>query len=152
MNPYEWIAGHGARTPDKVAIRSGAQVWTYARLAREAEQLAAALAASGVQRGERVAFLGLNSAHELALLAACARLGAIFMPMNWRLTLREQRQLIADSEPAVIVVDANFIETRETLGTGLPNVVLAPGHAAHRTGRTGAAARQSGAGRTARRP
>ena len=124
MNPYEWIAGHGARTPDKVAIRSGAQVWTYARLAREAEQLAAALAASGVQRGERVAFLGLNSAHELALLAACARLGAIFMPMNWRLTLREQRQLIADSEPAVIVVDANFIETRETLGTGLPNVVL----------------------------
>ena len=54
MNPYEWIAGHGARTPDKVAIRSGAQVWTYARLAREAEQLAAALAASGVQRGERV--------------------------------------------------------------------------------------------------
>ncbi|HMN75283.1 MAG TPA: AMP-binding protein [Burkholderiaceae bacterium] len=131
MNPYDWIAGHAERTPDKVAIRSGEPVWTYARLAREAAALAAALAASGVKHGDRVAFLGLNSAPELALLAACARLGAIFMPLNWRLTLHELRQLIADSEPAAIVADANFIETCQTLGAALPNAVrVAQGDAA----------------------
>jgi fatty-acyl-CoA synthase len=121
MNLYGWIAGHAERTPDKVAVRAGGDDWTYARLAREAARLAAALAASGVKHGDRVAFLGLNSAPELALLAACARLGAIFMPLNWRLTLHELRQLIADSEPAVIVAEADFIESCQTLGAELPN-------------------------------
>ncbi len=121
MNPYDWIAGHAERTPDKTAIRSGAGDWTYARLAREAARLAVALVASNVRHGDRVAFLGLNSAQELALLAACARLGAIFMPLNWRLTLHELRQLIADSEPAAIVAGADFVETCQTLGADLPS-------------------------------
>ncbi len=124
MNPFDWIAGHAARTPDKVAIRSGAVDWSYSKLAREAGQLAAALAASGVQRGDRVAFLGLNSPHELALLAACARLGAIFMPINWRLTLHEQRQLLRDSQPTLILVDENFIASRAKLGAGFPDATL----------------------------
>ena len=89
MNPYDWIADHAGRTPDKLAIRCERANWSYARLAQEAAHVAAALAAGGVRHGDRVAFLGLNSALEIALLAACARIGAIFMPLNWRLTLHE---------------------------------------------------------------
>lgn len=124
MNPYDWIAGHAARTPERVAIRAGAADWSWAALARETGQLAGALAASGVRRGERVAYLGLNSPQELALLAACARLGAVFMPINWRLTLHEQRQLLGDSQPALILIDENFIASRHLLGAGFPDATL----------------------------
>ena len=124
MNAYDWIAGHAACTAGKLALRCGGADWTYAALAGEAGRLAAALAASGVRHGDRVAFLGLNSAHELALLAACARLGAIFMPINWRLTLHEQRQLLADSEPALILVDANFADACAKLGAGHAEATL----------------------------
>ena len=116
MNPYDWIADHAGRTPDKLAIRCERANWSYARLAQEAAHVAAALAAGGVRHGDRVAFLGLNSALEIALLAACARIGAIFMPLNWRLTLHEQCQLVRDGEPALLLVDANFIATRAALG------------------------------------
>lgn len=124
MNPFDWIACHAACTPDRVAVRYGAADWSYGALASEAARMAATLAASGVGRGDRVAFLGLNSPHELALLAACARLGAIFMPINWRLTLHEQRQLLADSRPALLLVDANFAAACAKLGAGLDGATL----------------------------
>lgn len=121
MNPFDWIADHAARSPERVAIRAVDGEWTWGSLANETGRLAAAFVASGVQRGDRVAFLGLNSARELALLAACARIGAIFMPINWRLTLHEQRQLLADSTPALLIVDAEFSASRVALGADLPS-------------------------------
>ena len=124
MNPCDWIAGHAARTPDKLAIRFGDADWTYAALAREADRLARALVASGVQRGDRVAFLGLNSPREIALLAACAHLGALFMPINWRLTAHEQRQMLGDCQPALLMLDAHFSASRSSLGAGLPDATL----------------------------
>jgi fatty-acyl-CoA synthase len=124
LNPYDWIAGHAARTPDKCAIRVGEVDWSYAALAQEAARLAAALAASGIQRGDRVAFLGLNSPREIALLAACAHLGALFMPINWRLTAHEQRQMLGDCQPALLMLDELFSASRASLGTGLPDATL----------------------------
>jgi non-ribosomal peptide synthetase component F len=97
-----------ARCASKPALVCAEGTWGYDRLAREVEQCQRALAAAGVGRGQVVAWLGLNSATMLAMLFACARLGAVFMPMNWRLAPPEHRAMLAECEPALMFADAPF--------------------------------------------
>ncbi|MCO6414717.1 AMP-binding protein [Siccirubricoccus sp. KC 17139] len=94
---HRWLDRHAARTPDRVALRHGAEAITYAGLAAQAAALAGGLGARGIGRGDRVAFLGLNHPAQLVLLAACARLGAILVPLNWRLAAPELRFMLEDS-------------------------------------------------------
>lgn len=119
----DWIAQAAARTPQAVAIRFGGRDRTYAELAAETERLATALAASGVRRGHCVALLDLNGPHTLALLFACARLGALFMPLNWRLAVPEQQQMLADCPAALLFVGPGFISQGAQLAAARPDTL-----------------------------
>ena len=103
-----WIEAVAGRTPDKAALRFEGQDIGYAALAHRIDRVGAALTAAGVERGDCVAWLGLNHPALLATLFACARLGALFMPLNWRLTPTEQRAMLLDCPPALLCVDACF--------------------------------------------
>ena len=120
MSLPDWIARNAGLTPDKAAIRFPGRDASYAALAALVEQLAAALAASGVKRGDCVAYLGFNSPEMLALLFASARLGALFMPLNWRLAAPEHRQMLEDCPPALLFVEPQYVAQtdafRSTLG------------------------------------
>jgi fatty-acyl-CoA synthase len=70
--------------------------------------LAGAYAAAGVGRGDVVGWLGCNSPALLGTLFACARIGAVFMPLNWRLAPPEHRALLAEAAPKLFVADAPF--------------------------------------------
>jgi fatty-acyl-CoA synthase len=105
----EWIDHHASLTPGKAAIRFGNQDISYAALAHKIERLASALSAGGVRHGNCVAFLGYNSPEMLALLFACARIGALFMPLNWRLAAPEHKQMLVDCPPAVLFVEPDFV-------------------------------------------
>ena len=59
----------------------------------------------GVVEGDRVACLSKNRAEIIALHLACGRLGAIFVPLNWRLSSPELRAIIADCEPVIVYGD-----------------------------------------------
>jgi fatty-acyl-CoA synthase len=109
MDPSNWIAANAGRVPQQAAIRFDGRDTSYAELAVAIDRLAAALAACGVGRGGCVAYLGLNRPEELALLFACARLGAIFMPLNWRLAAPEHCERLLDCPPVVFVVEQSFI-------------------------------------------
>ncbi|TRZ56195.1 MAG: long-chain fatty acid--CoA ligase [Rhodocyclaceae bacterium] len=104
-----WIAHHAGQTPDKLALRFPGRELSYLQLAALVEQVSASLVAGGVLPGRCVAYLGYNSPEMLALLFACARLGAMFMPLNWRLAAPEHRQMLADCPPTVIFVEAPFL-------------------------------------------
>ncbi len=108
MNLADWITDTAARTPGKTALRCADATLDYAALAAHCDRIAAALARAGVARGDCVAWLGLNSAAMLATLFACARLGAIFMPLNWRLAPPEHRAMLHDCVPVLFIVDADF--------------------------------------------
>lgn len=82
---------------DSVAQRTGAGCIEARGLARQASAMAAMLVGQGVGRGDRVAWLGANDASQLALLFACARIGAVQVPLNWRLAPDELRFILADS-------------------------------------------------------
>ncbi|MCL4746382.1 MAG: long-chain-fatty-acid--CoA ligase [Burkholderiaceae bacterium] len=108
MNVADWIEGWARLTPQAAALRFDHDTITYPSLASRARGAAAALSAAGVGRGDRVAYLGLNSPALLALLFACARLGAVFVPMNWRLAAPEHTMTLQDCTPSVLVLDPAF--------------------------------------------
>jgi fatty-acyl-CoA synthase len=124
MDLSEWIEAHAGRTPDKVAVRFPGRDITYAQLALLVQQLSSALAAAGVRRGSCAAYLGLNSPEMLVLLFACARLGAMFMPLNWRLAGPEHRQMLSDCPSAVLLVEPQFVAQTDAFRNLLDQTTL----------------------------
>lgn len=124
MSLSEWIDRHAGTTPGKVAIRFPGRDLSYAALAALVNRIAAALAATSVGRGDCVAYLGQNTPESLALLFACAKRGALFMPMNWRLAPPEHKQLLADCRPRVLVATADFVQQIDTFRPELQDVTL----------------------------
>ena len=111
---YDWIAHHGRRTPNKIAVMDLASErrFTYAQLDARISRLASFLRhALKVSRGERVAVLALNTTDTLEVQFACGRLGAIFVPLNTRLTVPELQFITADCAPKVMIHDADLAET-----------------------------------------
>jgi fatty-acyl-CoA synthase len=98
------------------ALRFEGQCTSYAQLATQAQAMAAALQTSGVQRGDRVAWLGLNHPLQIALLFACAGVGAIAMPLNYRLATPELERILRDGQPALLVHDSVWQEAAQNLG------------------------------------
>lgn len=76
---------------------------TYARLDERVNRLAHGLRAAGIGQGDRVLWLGQNSFRVLELLAATAKLGAMFCPANWRQSADELAFIVRDFDPALIV-------------------------------------------------
>jgi fatty-acyl-CoA synthase len=115
------IARNASFTPDKPAIHFEGETLSYAALSERIAQTARALKAEfGVGRGDRVAILSLNRPDYLVLLYACARLGAILVPMNWRLAVAEQTFILADASPKVLVLEQAFAPVLPALTERLP--------------------------------
>ena len=98
-----WPARRARMTPTATAIRHHGTELTYADLESRVAALAGGLRAYGIGRGDRVAYLGPNHPVYLDLLFACGRLGAIFVPINFRLTPPEIDHVLADSAAALFV-------------------------------------------------
>ena len=97
---------YAATQPDKPAViddKGGAGVvrWTYAQLEAEANRLANALAALDVGPGQKVIWCGPNSPQVVAVISATRKLGAVAVPMNYRLTPEEARYIISHSDAGV---------------------------------------------------
>ena len=116
-----WVERNAAFTPSKTAIRFEGEDIDYARFAETIRGYARALrAVHGVGRGDRVAFLGFNSPAMLALFFACARLGAMFSPLNWRLVAPELAYILGDSAPRLLVAGAEHAELAREAAAGCP--------------------------------
>lgn len=124
MQMLDWIHMNAAHAPEKLALRFPGRDLSYRMLAELTDQYAAGLARIGVERGNCVAFLGLNSPEELALLFACARLGAMFLPLNWRLAAPEHQRILDDCPPAVLFVEPPFVSQTETIRPALGSTPL----------------------------
>jgi fatty-acyl-CoA synthase len=91
---------------DKGEVR---QRITYDELRMRVAATAAALVERGVKPGARVAIVAKNRVEHLELLFACARLGAMFLPVNWRLAAPEVAYILTDSSPSVVIVEPAFL-------------------------------------------
>ncbi|MDP3161331.1 MAG: long-chain fatty acid--CoA ligase [Reyranella sp.] len=107
---YDWIAHHAGRRPTTLALHDlqTNRKFTYADVHKRTKQLTAALVAMGIGKGDRVALLAPNCAEYFELQFACGRLGAIMLPLNWRLTVPELDYILGDSTPKLLVHDKAF--------------------------------------------
>ncbi|MEU6117558.1 o-succinylbenzoate--CoA ligase [Streptomyces sp. NPDC047117] len=98
-----WPARRARKTPHRIAVRHEGAATTYAELHDRTTRLARALRATGVRRGDRIAYLGPNHPSFLETLFAAGALGAVFVPLNTRLTGPEIAHQLADSGAKVLL-------------------------------------------------
>jgi fatty-acyl-CoA synthase len=111
------LEGHAVARPDRAALHFEGTELRYGELAHQCRRLAALLWHDwGVRPGDRVAWLGGNHPAQLMLLFALARIGAVLLPVNFRLAAAELDAVLADCRPAHLVHDAAFAEVARDLG------------------------------------
>jgi fatty-acyl-CoA synthase len=116
MNIGSWISKRAGNWPERLMLaeESGREITNRGFNAR-VNQTAHWLAAQGASRGERVALLLDNSPFYLELLFACAKIGAILVPLNTRLTPPELEYILGDCSPRVMVHGSRFADTVRAL-------------------------------------
>ena len=108
-NLSDWVSRRAVMHPERLALKAADGAYSYFELADRIAKAAGALQDQlGVKAGDRIAYLGHNSALAITLVFAAARLGAIYMPLNWRLAPREHAYMLSDAEPAVLVAEEAF--------------------------------------------
>ena len=123
MNISHWISHWADWHGDKIAVHFQGLDISYGEMDARVRRLAAMLQGElGVGKGDRVAHLGYNSPELLELLFACARLGAMLVPLNWRLAPPEHAWILQDCAPRAVLAEADFFDHLNGIDTGLPLV------------------------------
>lgn len=104
-----WGRVDGTRTAI-VEARTG-RAHSYTSLDADADAWVERLRSCGIGSGDRVAVLAQNRVEFIALLFACVRVGALLVPLNWRLSAAELARVIADAEPTVMLGEDRFRST-----------------------------------------
>jgi long-chain acyl-CoA synthetase len=103
---------------DAVAVRHGDRALTYGELDERSNRLARALLAAGVGPGVRVAYLDRSAPEVIELLFAASKIGAVLVPLNWRLAVAELARIVADSRAPVLIAGPAFAEAAAALADG----------------------------------
>lgn len=111
-------AKRAALTPNRIAFEDAltGRTLTYAQLEDRCARAATVLASLGVRREDRVAIICRNRPEFFEIMFACAKLGAILVPLNWRSPPAELSALIADCSARLLVFGAEDAETVRALG------------------------------------
>jgi fatty-acyl-CoA synthase len=108
MNLADIVAAWARRRPDRLAVDDSSRQWTWQELSEAGTRAATSLADRGVSHGDRVAVLALNRGEILVTLLACSRLGAVMVPLNWRLTAEEQAWSVRDAGCSALVGESSL--------------------------------------------
>lgn len=123
---------HASKTPEAPCLVHGEERVSFEILDARSSRLARALGDAGVAKGDRVAILDRNGIEIFELFFACAKLGAIMMPLNWRLSAVEIAAIVADGAPVLVLVRAEF--TGLLADVQASRVALGPDYAEWRDG------------------
>src|SRR5215212_7722004 len=125
------IRRHAARRPGAMALRHGERELGFGELDERSNRLAQALLGSGVGAGTRVAYLDRSSPEVVELLFAASKLGAVLVPLNWRLAAPELAAVLADAQAPVLIAGPAFREVAEDVLLRLspaPDLVVGEGY------------------------
>lgn len=122
MNLCSWIDAQAVTEPGKTAIIFDGQLTSYSELADGVARLAAVMRDSlRIQTGDRVAWLGNNSPRIIESLFACARIGAILVPLNWRLAAPELLHILDDAGATLLIVGEDQLQAGLAIASQLEN-------------------------------
>ena len=110
--------------PHHIALVAGDERIDYGSLHKTVLRCVAALRASGIGKGDRVGYLGLNSVDYVILLQAALRVGAVTVGINWRLVAREIAYIVVDAQIALLVTEAERVDAIEIDALGAAPIIL----------------------------
>jgi acyl-CoA synthetase (AMP-forming)/AMP-acid ligase II len=119
------IRRHAHRQPDAVAYWTPGRTWSFAQLDEAANRVAQGLRALGVGRGERIACLTKHTVECVLLTLAGNRIGAVCMPVNWRLAPPEIEYVLNNGKARLLMVDASFAPALQQLSAPSLKLTLA---------------------------
>jgi len=109
MNIAFWVQRWSEMHPAKAAVIFEKRPISYLQLHLRCQQTAAWLQSLGIEKGDRVAVMVFNCPEFIEIYLACARLGAIFVPVNFRLSPTEVDYLLKHADPSLFVFDQAFV-------------------------------------------
>jgi fatty-acyl-CoA synthase len=112
---WHWLERRADIAPQRTALADSEAQLSYWALRDRVASAAGALRGMGVRRGDRLAILSVNRAEYVEVLFAAAWIGAILVPLNWRLTASELAFQLGDSEPVVLFADPELADLAESL-------------------------------------
>lgn len=127
MNPQglaTWLRRRAERDGERAALTFEGETLTFGDLQSEVEGFAGMLAECGIEFGDRVSYVGFNHSRFLVALFATARLGAVFVPLNFRFTGRELAHNIVDSGARAVIADEEHTALVDEIRDGLGALVF----------------------------
>lgn len=116
MNIAQWIYSHAQHTPEKVAIHFEGEDISYSELAERVGQSARLISENWrLDEGDRIALLAQNNPETIVFLFACAQLGVLLVPLNWRLAEPELQHIIGNCQPRALIHDKHYSDAAKRL-------------------------------------
>jgi fatty-acyl-CoA synthase len=122
LTPLEFLRRSRRLYPSYEAVVDGDIRLTYQQFGERCDRWSAALAALGVQKGDRVAYIAPNTHAQLESFYAVPQLGAVLVPINYRLTPEDFAYIISHSGASVVCVHADYLEAVDGIRSSIPHV------------------------------
>ena len=122
MNTTEFLEISSVVCPDRAAIIFEGKKYSFTELNQRAIQLADALSKLGAQKGDRIAILQVNCHQNIEAYFATAKLGGIFVPLNFRAKQNELSHMLSNAEASILFVGERYIDLVNSMRPNLSAV------------------------------
>src|SRR5689334_21381223 len=122
LSPMEFARRARSLYGDRLAVVDGEQRWTYEQFFDRCDRWSHVLASWGVRHGDRVAYIAPNTHAQLESFYAVPQLGAVVVPLNYRLTADDFAYMIAHSGAKVVCAHADYLATTDAIRSKCPEV------------------------------
>ena len=123
LTPLEFARRTRKLYPEREALVDGDLRFTYEQFFTRCDHWSAALQALGVNQGDRVAYIAPNTHAQLESFYAVPQIGAVLVPLNYRLTADDFVYLINHSGSKIVCADSGYLAAVDSVRSQLPNVV-----------------------------
>jgi fatty-acyl-CoA synthase len=122
LTPLEFMRRARRLYPEREAVVDGGQRWSYAEFGARCDRWSSALQALGVRKGDRVAYIAPNTHAQLESFYAVPQIGAVLVPINFRLIADDFKYLIQHSGAVVVCADADYLDAVDGIRADLAGV------------------------------
>lgn len=123
LTPLEFARRTRKLYPEREAVVDGELRLTYEEFFTRCDRWSAALQALGVKQGDRVAYIAPNTHAQLESFYAVPQIGAVLVPVNFRLTAADFVYLINHSGSKIVCADAGYLDSVDSIRSQLPQVI-----------------------------
>lgn len=120
MSLFEILLEAGTRYPDKLAVICGKDRYTYSQLKERVDKLAMSLQALGIRKNDKIAIIHRNCHRYLEAYFACVKIGAVLVPINYRLGGKDFGFIMNDARASILIAQPDLVSCLDGKAPSLP--------------------------------